>query len=125
MFFERKCTEMRGQQTGKSTKKHRTPKIPPLPSGLEMNILYALFDSITGEIYGLELAEVIKIARGSIFVTLDRMQAKKYIASRYEGEKPRKGMLSTRKRFVSLTPYGQKLVRFWRAAERLWKDLSK
>lgn len=61
------------------------------------------------ERYGLELIEesANKLKRGTIYVTLTRMEAKGFIASRQE--EPRPGAIGLPRRMYRVTPYGAKV----------------
>ena len=72
----------------------------------------------SSERYGLELVEASggRLKRGSIYVTLGRMEAKRFVASRQEDRPP--GAIGLPRRLYRPTPYGLKV----RDAYRLLRD---
>ena len=72
----------------------------------------------SSERYGLELVEASggRLKRGSIYVTLGRMEAKGFVASRQEDRPP--GAIGLPRRQYRPTPYGLKV----RDAYRLLRD---
>ncbi len=72
----------------------------------------------SSERYGLELVEAAKgrLKRGSIYVTLGRMEAKGFVESRQEDRAP--GAIGLPRRLYHPTPYGLKV----RDAYRLLRD---
>ena len=70
------------------------------------------------ERYGLQLVEASKrrLKRGSIYVTLGRMEAKGFVESRQEDRPP--GAIGLPRRLYRPTPYGLKV----RDAYRLLRD---
>lgn len=72
-----------------------------------MKILEALISN--GELYGLQMVEVIPgLKRGTVYVTLGRMESKSYISSREEKD-PRWGGLP--RRLYRVTGLGQQVLR--------------
>ena len=71
-----------------------------------------------GERYGLEMIDVAagKLKRGSIYVTLGRMEAKGFVTSRQEERQP--GAIGLPRRLYKATPYGLKV----RAAYELLRE---
>ena len=71
-----------------------------------------------GERFGLELIERSsgKLKRGSVYVTLSRMEAKGFVESRQEERAP--GAIGLPRRLYTPTPYGLKV----RDAYRLLRD---
>lgn len=72
----------------------------------------------SGERYGLELIEASegRLKRGTIYVTLSRMEAKGFVESRQEERSP--GAIGLPRRLYKPTPYGLKV----RDAYRLLRD---
>ena len=72
----------------------------------------------SSERYGLELVDASggRLKRGSIYVTLGRMEAKGFVASRQEDRAP--GAIGLPRRLYRPTPYGLKV----RDAYRLLRD---
>jgi DNA-binding PadR family transcriptional regulator len=70
------------------------------------------------ERYGLELVEAAKggLKRGSVYVTLARMESKGFVASRQEERAP--GAIGLPRRLYTPTPYGLKV----RDAYRLLRE---
>ena len=88
----------------------------PSLSGKEQLILELLGRS--REMYGLELVAASDdgLKRGTVYVTLGRMEAKGYIASRLEGEAPPQGGLP--RRLYASTPYGRELLAAWTSTRK-------
>jgi PadR family transcriptional regulator PadR len=80
-------------------------RIPTL-SGKEMVVLGLL---IGGEMYGLELVEASagRLKRGTVYVTLNRMEDKGYVESRQES--PRAGAIGLPRRMYRPTAHGRRL----------------
>jgi len=89
----------------------------PLPrlSGKETLILELLCN--TTEMYGLEMVKVSRgrLKRGTIYVTLNRMEEKGYIDS-YEGEDG--------KRLYKVTGHGSRVLAAWQAAGAVFAGVS-
>jgi PadR family transcriptional regulator PadR len=68
------------------------------------------------EMYGLELvaASADALKRGTIYVTLGRMEDKGYVVSRLEGAPPSAGGLP--RRIYAATPLGREVLAAWTAA---------
>ena len=81
------------------------PRLPSI-SSTESLIIDLLRD---GERYGLELVEASrgKLKRGTIYVTLVRMEKKGFVESRQE--EPRAGAIGLPRRMYRVTPYGLKV----------------
>ena len=94
--------------------------IPTLPSK-ERAILEALV--ATGPMYGLQLVErsngVLK--RGTVYVTLGRMEAKGYVESQQEAPVP--GAIGLPRRIYRATGLGERVLRAWTivAREFVWE----
>ena len=71
-----------------------------------------------GERYGLEMIDLAagKLKRGSIYVTLGRMETKGFVTSRQEERQP--GAIGLPRRLYKATPYGLKV----RAAYELLRE---
>ena len=91
-------------------------RVPTL-SGKEHVILGLLGRS--REMYGLELVteSAGALKRGTVYVTLGRMEQKGYITSRAEEESPAQGGLP--RRLYRSTPYGRELLAMVTSARRL------
>ena len=90
---------------------HRLPSISPTES-----LILDLLES--GERFGLELVDASggRLKRGSIYVTLGRMEAKAFVESRQEERAA--GAIGLPRRMYRPTPYGLKV----RDAYRLLRD---
>ena len=73
-----------------------------------------------GELFGLQLVEDGTLKRGTVYVTLARMQQKRYVKSRQEPRLPR--AIGLPRRWYSSTPYGRRVLEAWRAAERAYDE---
>lgn len=78
----------------------------PSISSIESLVIDLLRD---GERYGLELVEASnrKLKRGTIYVTLSRMETKGFITSRQE--EPHPAAIGLPRRMYRVTPYGVKV----------------
>src|SRR5262245_35742078 len=87
-----------------------TEKIPMLTPN-EARILQLLIAA--GTMYGLELVEGSggKLKRGTVYVTVNRMEEKGYIESEQEDQPPINGGLP--RRFYKATGYGQRVLKAW------------
>ena len=85
-------------------------KIPMLTPN-EASILQLLIAA--GSMYGLEMVEQSegRLKRGTVYVTLNRMEEKGYIESEQESEPPVTGGLP--RRFYKATGHGQHVLRAW------------
>jgi DNA-binding PadR family transcriptional regulator len=95
-----------------------TPQIPTLP-GKERLVLELLVS--TGPMYGLQLVEASgnRLKRGTVYVTLGRMQEKGYVESEHE---PRAvGAIGLPRRVYRATALGERALRAWTV---LAKELS-
>jgi PadR family transcriptional regulator, regulatory protein PadR len=83
-------------------------------AGTEMLILSLLADKPS--MYGLELVETSsgRLKRGTVYVTLGRMEDKGYVES--EQEPPRPGAIGLPRRLYRLTPRGLRVLEAWAAA---------
>ena len=93
-----------------------------LPSK-ERLILELLISS--GPLYGLRLVELAegRLKRGTVYVTLARMEAKGYLES--EQEPPAPGAIGLPRRLYRSTTFGERILRAWTtmARELAWEGL--
>jgi DNA-binding PadR family transcriptional regulator len=92
-------------------------------SAKEMLILDLLVHD--GELYGLQMVAASKrLKRGTVYVTLGRMEEKGYVASRQEDAPPEAGGLPLR--LYRATPLGRRVLAAWTtAARRLMPELAR
>ncbi len=90
--------------------------LPPRLSGKETVILTLLAEH--GEMYGLELVSASggRVKRGTVYVTLGRMEEKGYLESRQE--EPRAGAIGLPRRLYRPTPYGLRVRDAWELARQ-------
>ena len=71
-----------------------------------------------GELYGLQMVAASKrrLKRGTVYVTLGRMEEKGYVASRQEDAPPEAGGLP--RRLYRATPLGRRVLTAWTTATR-------
>jgi DNA-binding PadR family transcriptional regulator len=71
-----------------------------------------------GEMYGLELVEASqeRIKRGTVYVTLARMEQKGYVSSLQEARAP--GAIGLPRRMYRATPLGMRVREAWAVARR-------
>lgn len=84
-----------------------------------------ILDLLSGEeMFGLQLVEESKgaLKRGTVYVTLGRMQDKGYVESWTEKQAP--GAIGLPRRLYRPTAYGLRVVEAWAAAERSLKGLK-
>lgn len=88
----------------------------PRLSAIESLILDLLDDA--REMYGLELVEASRdrIKRGTVYVTLARMEEKGYVSSRQEARGP--GAIGLPRRMYRVTPLGARVRGAWAVARR-------
>ena len=88
----------------------RRPAVPRL-SAKESLILDLL--ARDGELYGLQLVAASKgrLKRGTVYVTLGRMEDKRYVTSRAEDAPDGAGGLP--RRLYEATPYGLRVLKAW------------
>ena len=72
-----------------------------------------------GELFGLRLVDQSRgrLKRGTVYVTLGRMQEKGYLESRQEALPP--GAMGLPRRLYRPTGYAVRLLNAWRLAERM------
>jgi PadR family transcriptional regulator PadR len=88
-------------------KRSRVPTLSPK----ESLILELLVER--GEMYGLQLVSASRrrLKRGTVYVTLGRMEDKGYISSRTEEAPPEAGGLP--RRMYAATPFGERVLDAW------------
>ena len=101
----------------KGTTKNASSDLTRIPwlSSVEMLILELLI--ARGEMYGLQLVNESdgRLKRGSVYVTLNRMEEKGYVAYRTEVSAPIEGGM--RRPLYRCTGYGERVYRAWQAAK--------
>src|SRR5258707_2007614 len=92
--------------------------IPSL-SRKEALVLELLLENPSTEMYGLEMVARSRnsLKRGTVYVTLDRMEEKGYVQSRQEEPRPDAGGLP--RRLYRITGYGQKVFQVWQMAREV------
>lgn len=99
-------------------------KAHPLPrlSGTERLILELLVEH--GELFGLAMVEASggRLKRGTVYVTLGRMEDKGYLESRQEPLPP--GATGLPRRLYTPTGHALRVLDAWRLAERLLAGAS-
>lgn len=72
-----------------------------------------------GELFGLQLVDMSggRLKRGTVYVTLGRMQDKGYLESRQEPLPP--GAIGLPRRLYTPTGYALRVLNAWRVAERV------
>lgn len=97
----------------------RTPSALPPKEAL---ILELLIDA--GELYGLELVARSKrrLKRGTVYVTLGRMEKKRLITSRLEAAPPETGGMP--RRLYSPTADGRRVLAAWNALAKVMARLN-
>lgn len=90
----------------------------PRLSARERLILELLVEH--GELFGLQLVEHSqrRLKRGTVYVTLGRMQEKGYLASRQEALPP--GAIGLPRRMYRPTGLGLRILDTWQLAERMF-----
>jgi PadR family transcriptional regulator PadR len=93
-------------------------RIPSL-SRMEALVLELLLENPSRELYGLEMVARSRnsLKRGTVYVTLDRMEDKGYVESRQE--EPRPNVSGLPRRLYRVTGYGQKVFHVWEMAREL------
>lgn len=78
--------------------------------------------AIRGELFGLQMVELSqgRLKRGTVYVTLGRMQEKGYLESRQEP--PADGAIGLPRRLYRPTAYGLRVLEAWRLAARMLRD---
>jgi DNA-binding PadR family transcriptional regulator len=103
----------------KSRRQQSTKDVVPSLSAKEALVLELLLDNPTREMYGLEMVvnSGNHIKRGTVYVTLDRMEDKGYVKSRQEDPQPNASGIP--RRLYRVTGYGQKVFEIWQIAREL------
>ncbi|HET9832597.1 MAG TPA: helix-turn-helix transcriptional regulator [Vicinamibacterales bacterium] len=70
------------------------------------------------EQFGLQLADNGAVKRGTVYVTLARMERKGYVASRQEALPT--GAIGLPRRWYHATPYGRRILDAWKIAEQMF-----
>jgi DNA-binding PadR family transcriptional regulator len=98
--------------------RHQAPDSPPPLSAKEAIVLHLL--SAGEPLYGLQLVALSegRLKRGTVYVTLGRMEAKGYVVSAADGETSRAGTLPRRR--YTPTPLGLRVAKAW---STLWQTL--
>src|SRR6266705_6790407 len=98
-----------------SRRQKSVERVPTL-SGKEALVLELLLANPATEMYGLELVNTSGkgLKRGTIYVTLSRMEDKDYVESRLEEKKP--DASGIRRRLYQATGYGQRVFEAWQLA---------
>jgi DNA-binding PadR family transcriptional regulator len=81
---------------------------------------------VRDELYGLQMVAASKrrLKRGTVYVTLGRMEEKGYVASRQEDAPPEAGGLP--RRLYRATPLGRRVLAAWTtAARRLMPEFAR
>ena len=99
-------------------KKKVSEQIPVL-SKKEALVLELLLKNPSTEKYGLEIVSESdnELSRGTVYVTLSRMEDKGYVESRLE--EPDRPMSGLPRRLYRVTGYGQKAFGIWEMAREL------
>ena len=100
----------------------RRRSIPRLPAKQEL-----ILELLIGrrEMYGLELVAASRgrLKRGTVYVTLGRMEEKGYIRSHLEDAPPDAGGLP--RRLYEATPLGRRVLDAWAHVARLLPELAR
>jgi PadR family transcriptional regulator PadR len=93
-------------------------------SGKEALVLELLLESPAKEMYGLEMVAGSgdRLKRGTVYVTLDRMEDKGYLHSRQEDPRPNASGLP--RRLYRVTAYGHRIFEAWEMARKAGSLLS-
>jgi len=91
----------------------------PSLSAKEALVLELLLETPSKEMYGLEMVAGSgnKLKRGTVYVTLDRMEDRGYVKSRQEAPQPHASGIP--RRLYQVTGYGQKAFEIWQMAREL------
>jgi len=93
--------------------------IVPSLSAKEALVLELLLENPSKEMSGLEMVAGSgnKLKRGTVYVTLDRMEDRGYVKSRQEAPQPHASGIP--RRLYQVTGYGQKAFEIWQMAREL------
>ena len=99
---------------------NRNEKIPSL-SGKEAIVLDLLLSNPSSGMYGLELVlhSGKRLKRGTVYVTLSRMEEKGYVESWQVEQRPNVAGLP--RRLYRVTGFGQKVYRVYQLARDAWR----
>jgi len=97
-------------------------KVPNL-SGKEAEVLELVLNRPSREMYGLELvgSSEGRLKRGTVYVTLGRMEDKGFLQSRQEKQKP--GAIGLPRRLYRVTGYGVRVFQAWEMAKEARRDM--
>ena len=111
-------TKLRFKRRSHSRAEATSPTLPTL-SSKEALVLELLLDTPSKELYGLEMVSVSggRLKRGTVYVTLDRMETKGYVDSRQDESGA--GVSGIPRRRYRVTGYGQKVFELWQMARDL------
>jgi PadR family transcriptional regulator PadR len=106
-------------RTRKTQSESTSDGFVPSLSRKEALVLGILLENPAKEMYGLEMVagSQNQLKRGTVYVTLDRMEDKGYVTSRQE--EPRPDASGLPRRLYRVTGYGQKVFRVWQRARKL------
>lgn len=95
----------------------------PRLSATERLILELL--AAEGELFGLRMVDLAggRLKRGTVYVTLGRMQDKGYLESRQEALPD--GAIGLPRRLYRPTGYALRVLDAWRVAERSWRGADR
>lgn len=97
-----------------------TERVPALPP--KERLILELLEA-RGPLYGLQLVELSEgaLKRGTVYVTLGRMEAKGYVESEQEAQAP--GAIGLPRRIYRPTGLGHRVLRAWTvlARELAWE----
>lgn len=99
--------------------RHKSEDRIPTLSSKEALVFELLLNTPSSEKYGLELVSesANRLRRGTVYVTLSRMEDKGYVESRQEEpDRPTSGLP---RRLYRATGYGQKVYEVWQLAREL------
>lgn len=82
-------------------------------------VLELLLENPAKEMYGLEMVATSRrrLKRGTVYVTLDRMEGKGYVQSRHE--EPRPDASGLPRRLYCVTGFGRKVFEIWQMAREV------
>jgi PadR family transcriptional regulator, regulatory protein PadR len=101
------------------------PPMPTLPAKEALIVELLSSSGQRGEMYGLELVAASKgrLKRGTVYVTLGRMEEKGLVTSRLEGAPPNAGGLP--RRIYSATALGRRVHDAWSHVGRLLPEFAR
>jgi PadR family transcriptional regulator len=103
----------------------RKPRLPTLPAKEALIIELLSSNRGRGEMYGLELVAASKgrLKRGTVYVTLGRMEEKGLVTSRLEDAPPDAGGLP--RRIYDATALGRRVYEAWSHVARLLPEFTR